>query len=438
MGIYRLSHGIVSRPNSVACAEGQFCRMRCPQRRGARDSKSAEDTGHYSCAFWCCDRKRIGSPRLFRRGEGRVRSWRNAGGMPNVGMAIVMRRRMVHGVRGHVRAFKSGDMSPHSKSRRRSRIRRAVIVLALLAVAPFATLGAAKNRSAMQLPGYKAVPVYYGPMNKMIMSVRINGQPANLLVDTGASQVILDRDAAESAGVKPFQRALNQVRFSVPSQVFTMGSEINGQLLPVGLAHVTAGAMNFGRSPIALRSSSHSGSGTGHVDGMLGLDILLRHKAVINCRTKLVFFKVDQGRGINLSSIASSGKFTRVPMQREQNGALIVPCLIRGQPTCLLVDTGAFVTTFHESFVKSLGIASEPTRISAQFAGGASKRISAAKINDLSIGAFKAPPEKFGIAPLPHFALQQGSSKIAGILGMDTLYLCHAIIDLGSMSLFLK
>ena len=125
-------------------------------------------------------------------------------------------------------------------------------------------------------------------------------------------------------------------------------------------------------------------------------------------------------------------------MQREQNGALIVPCLIRGQPTCLLVDTGAFVTTFHESFVKSLGIASEPTRISAQFAGGASKRIDAAKINDLSIGAFKAPPEKFGIAPLPHFALQQGSSKIAGILSMDTLYLCHAIIDLGSMSLFLK
>src|SRR5439155_1886671 len=230
MGIYRLSHGIVSRPNSVACAEGQFCRMRCPQRRGARDSKSAEDTGHYSCAFWCCDRKRIGSPRLFRRGEGRVRSWRNAGGMPNVGMATVMRRRMVHGVRGHIRAFKSGDMSPHSKSRRRSRIRRAVIVLALLAVAPSGTLGAAKNRSAMQLPGYKAVPVYYGPRNRMIRSVRIHPTPANLLVDTGASQVILDRDAAESAGVKPFQRALNQVRFSVPSQVFTMGSEINGQL----------------------------------------------------------------------------------------------------------------------------------------------------------------------------------------------------------------
>jgi predicted aspartyl protease len=304
-----------------------------------------------------------------------------------------------------------------------------VCALVLLAVAPLSTFGAAKNRSAMQLVGYKAVPVHYGPMNKMIMSVRINGQPANLLVDTGASQLILDAETAASFGIRPSQYGLRYIRFT----------QINGQDLPLGFAqNITAGAMNFGSSLVTLRSSSHSISGTGHVDGMLGLDILLRHKAVINCRTKLVFFKVDQGRGINPSAIASSGKFTRVPIQRQQNGALIVPCLIRGQPTCLLVDTGAFVTTFHELFVKSLGIVSEPTRISAQFAGGASKRISAAKINDLNIGGFKAPPEKFGVAPLPQFALQQGTSKIAGILGMDTLYLCHAIIDLGSMSLFLK
>ena len=54
-----------------------------------------------------------------------------------------------------------------------------------------------------RLPGYRAVPVHYGPLNKMIMSVRINGQPANLLVDTGSNQLILDAEAAESFGVKP-------------------------------------------------------------------------------------------------------------------------------------------------------------------------------------------------------------------------------------------
>jgi predicted aspartyl protease len=314
-----------------------------------------------------------------------------------------------------------------------------IFALLLLALAPISTFGAAKNQ--IHLSGYKAVPVHYAPLNKMIISVRINGYPASLLVDTGASQIILDKDVAESAGVKPFQRAMNQVRFSVPSQVFTMGREINGQLFPVGVAQsITAGGMNFRSTPIAVRSSSYSSSGTGagHVDGVLGLDILLRHKAVINCRAKLIFFKVDQGQRIDPSSVAGSEKFTRVPIQREENGALTVLSSIRGQPARLLVDTGAFVTTLNEAFVKSLGIASEPTRISAQFARGQSKPVSAAKINDLRIGAFKAPPAKFGVAQLPNFALQQGSSRIAGILGMDTLYIHHAIIDLDGPSLYLK
>jgi predicted aspartyl protease len=288
----------------------------------------------------------------------------------------------------------------------------AKMALLLLALALPSVFGADRNRPAMRLPGYKAVPVDYRPLNKMIMSVRINSQPANLLVDTGASQIILDKDAAESVGVTPLQRTMDQVHFAVPSQVFTMGSEINGEVLPVGLAqNITAGSMNFGSNPVALRNSSHSGTGTSHVDGVVGPD---------------------------LSSIVSSQKFTRVPIQREKNGALTVQCSIRGQPARLLVDTGAFVTTLHEPFIRSLGIVSEPTQISAQFARGAAKRIKAAKIDDVNIGAFKALPQKFGVAALPSFALQQGSTKIAGILGMDTLYISHAIIDLGSMTLFLK
>ena len=313
------------------------------------------------------------------------------------------------------------------------------IALCLFAIAPFSSFGAAKNRPVLQLRGYKAVRVHYGPMNKMIMSVRINGRPANLLVDTGASQIILDNDVAALAGIRPFQRAMNQVRFSVPTQVFRMGSEINGQLLPVGVAqNIAAGSMNFGSNPVALRDSSHSSTGSGDVDGVLGLDILFRHKALINCWTKLVFFKVDQAQRISLGSTAASEKFTRVPIQREKTGALTVPCSMRGQSMRLLIDTGAFVTILHESFVKSLGLAVQPTRVSAQFGRGASKRINAARINDLSIGTFKVSPEKFGIAPLPQFALQQGDTRIAGILGMDTLYIHHAIIDLDGMNLFLK
>jgi len=313
------------------------------------------------------------------------------------------------------------------RNARARRLQKMAVIL--LSVAPLSISSAAKNRSAMQFPGYKAVRVHYGPMNKMIMSVRINGQPANLLVDTGSNQLILNAEAAQLFGVRPSPGGLRYIRFT----------RIQGQSLPVGFVqNISAGSMNFGSSLVTLRRSSHADAANAALDGVLGLDILFRYKALINCRTKLVFFKVDQARRINLGSVAASEKFTRVPIQRAETGALTVPCSIRGQPTRLLVDTGAFVTILHEGFVKSLGLAAEPTQISAQFGRGASKRISAAKLHDLDVGAFKVPPKKFGVAPLPQFALQQGSSKIGGILGMDTLYTCHAIIDLDGMSLFLK
>jgi predicted aspartyl protease len=311
------------------------------------------------------------------------------------------------------------------------RVRRFRIVLAALLIIPSSTVASTSINGSRptQLNGYKAVRVHYSPLNKMIMSVRINGQPANLLVDTGSNQVILDADAAESFGVRPSQRDLRYIEFT----------RINGQLLPLGFAQsLRAGGMNFGSTLVTLRDSSHSDAGDTRVDGVLGLDLLTRHKAVINCRTKLIFFKVDRTRQVDLSSVASAEKFTKIPVQREENGALTVRCSIHGQPARLLVDTGSFVTTFTEPVLNSLGIGSQPTHVSAHFPGGTSRKVSAARINDLAIGAFKVPPGKFGVAALPNFAPRQGNTRMFGILGMDTLYNRRAIIDLGGMNLFLK
>lgn len=309
------------------------------------------------------------------------------------------------------------------------RVRCFRIALALLVIVPPSILASIKGGRPAQLSGFKAVRVHYGPLNKMIMSVRINGQPASLLVDTGSNEVILDAAAAESFGVQPSQRGLRYIRLT----------RINGQLLPVGFAQsLTAGNMSFGSVLVALRNSSRSDDGNAHVDGVLGLDVLIRYHAVINCRTKLIFFKVDPTRQMHLSGVAASEKFTRIPMRQEENGALTAPCSIHGQAARLLVDTGAFVTTFTEPVLKSLGVGLQPTHISARFPTGTSRKVSAAQINDLKIGDFKVRPGKFGVTPLPNFAPRQGGSRMFGILGMDTLYDCHAIIDLDGLNLFLK
>ncbi|SRR6266487_138064 len=309
------------------------------------------------------------------------------------------------------------------------RVRRFRIVFAVLVILLSSTEASVKGGRPTQLSGYKAVRVHYSPLNKMIMSVRINGQSANLLVDTGSNQVILDAASAESFGVRPSQRDLRYIQLT----------RINGQLLPVGFAQrLIAGSMNFGSTPVTLRDSSHSDTGDTRVDGVLDLDLLTRHKAVINCWTKLVFFKVDQTRQVDLSPVALAEKFTKIPLRREENGALTVPCSIRGQPARLLVDTGTFITIFHEAFLKLVGIPVETTRVSAHFARGAARKVSAGQINELKVGDFKTPPAKFGVTALPTFTLVQGGARVSGILGMDTLYNCHAIIDLDGMNLFLK
>ena len=87
------------------------------------------------------------------------------------------------------------------------------IVLAVLVIIP-SSMEASVKGGPTQLSGYKAVRVHYSPLNKMIMSVRINGQRANLLVDTASSQVILDAAAAASFGIKPSQGSLGYIRFT--------------------------------------------------------------------------------------------------------------------------------------------------------------------------------------------------------------------------------
>src|SRR5438270_958935 len=319
---------------------------------------------------------------------------------------------------------------------RRGRIRYFGIFFSLLTAVPIPVFAAASKAWPMPLPGYKVVPTHYGPLNKMMISANINGHPANLMIDTGADQIIMDASTAASFDVRPSQRGLRYIRFT----------EINGQILPVCFAQsVTAGSMNLGSCPVALRNSSTSGlfsnrveAANPGVDGFLGLDILIRHKAVINCWTKLIFFKVDRSRPLQLASVALSEKFTKIPLRREKNGALTVPCSIHRQAGRLLVDTGAFVTVFDEGLLKSFGIALQPTRVSAHFTSGVARKISAGQINDLTIGNFRVPSEKLGAAVLSYLVYEQSNTHLKGIYGIAMLFICHGIVDFDSMDLFLK
>jgi len=269
----------------------------------------------------------------------------------------------------------------------------------------------------------------------MLMEAVVNGHRARLVVDTGAGYSVLEAGRARSLGVSP-------VGADSPFGQFT---NLNGESYRVGYINsLRAGAMDFGSGPIALftPANAHTAEASrqngDNDDGVLGADILTRYKAVINCFTKTMFFKTDSSAHLKIAQFAISQHFVKVPLREEVTRAFTVPASINGHPCRLLVDTGAFVTTFDLRRAKEFGLSFTPTKMTGSFTDGVSRQVGIGQVNNLMIGNYHVPPQKLAGTVLPDFAVEQGQGRVAGILGMELLDFSRGIIDFDSMSLYLK
>jgi predicted aspartyl protease len=315
-----------------------------------------------------------------------------------------------------------------------------LIMRSALAVAAWFVLSAvpiqAREKSApVQLPGYEAVPVHYGPTNKMIIRVIVNGHSSNFIVDTGAGVSALDSHHARRLGVTPVG----------PNSPFGQFTTLNGHSYQIGyIRSLKAGPMDFGNGPIALFNpvngglSDQSGPRNEEIDGIIGADILTHYKAIINCGTRTIFFKVNNSQRLQLAHFALAQHFVRIPLREEITRTFTVPASINGHACRLTVDTGAFVTTFDQATVKKFGISFTSIPLKGSFTDGIVRQVSLGYFKQLTIGDFPIRSQRLAGAALPEFALDDGNIRVAGILGMELLAFNHGIIDFESMSLFLK
>jgi len=269
----------------------------------------------------------------------------------------------------------------------------------------------------------------------MLMEAVVNGHRARFVVDTGAGYSILDAGRAHSFGVSPVGADSSYGEFA----------NLNGVRYRVGyLNSLRAGAMDFGSGPMALFQPADADGGLNsrlngeNADGIIGADILTRYKALINCYTKTIFFKTSSSEHLHVARFAESKNFIRIPLREEVSRAFTIPASINGHPCRLLVDTGAFITTFDLKSTKEFGLSFTGTRMNGSFADGVSRQVAIGKVGNLKIGDYQVPPQKLAASMLPDFALDQGQAKIVAILGMELLAVSHGIIDFESMSLFVK
>jgi predicted aspartyl protease len=298
----------------------------------------------------------------------------------------------------------------------------------------------------LNLPGYVGVQMTRGRQNHLTVPMQVNGKPANFLVDTGTDVSFFEATRGPAFNIA-----------AQPEQV-----RRGGQLFPFGsIADLRAGGAVFGPTRVALYRiaqlrGSVPGPGGRPAEGVLGLDVLRRHRAVINCRTRQIFFQTDPAGRLDIGAATRGLGFARVGINEDRNGKLSVPCRLAARSGKLSLDTGSFVSGLDDDAARLLGLPTTPTRLTARSFDGRVRPVFLAQVNDLTIGGVTIAPQKLAVLDV----FQKGKPpraftglnrieyrtrrdatrepELFGLLGNELLDQRRAIIDLGSMSLFLK
>src|SRR6266446_8958072 len=165
--------------------------------------------------------------------------------------------------------------------------------------------------------------------NHLFVPVRINNRPGWFAVDTGAALTIVDSNRANLFGVSGEAKVVE-----LPRQI-----EVNDRVVRVAhIGNLQVGNEDLGAGPVALidlRAFSAKFRDSGdkvHMDGILGLDILERYRAVIDCAQRRIYLQsASANSGDLLWRLAAAHHLRRVPLRITNSGALEVEGHIGGQ-----------------------------------------------------------------------------------------------------------
>jgi predicted aspartyl protease len=285
-------------------------------------------------------------------------------------------------------------------------------------------------------PQFEALPLELSRQNHLIVRAFINGKLALLGVDTGAPVSAIAVSRQRHYGLDPIPSTPK-----LPPKLM-----INGALDTVGIAKsLRIGALTLVDEPmvaIDLGPESRTASlpGEQEIDGILGADILFPTRAVLDCQRRLLILNLEpQSRtltpGVDYRGLRS------VPIHVSEGYNLYVDGAINGVPALLMVDTGAFATLLHRSFVKRMKIPLRDTPFSSAAVNLKLRNVQIARIRRLSVGSIDIVSHNVGVmdlAGLIHGGLLAAKPPVAGLLGSELLQRHHGIIDFGTRRLYLK
>ena len=271
--------------------------------------------------------------------------------------------------------------------------------------------------------------------NHLFAPVLVNRKPAWFAVDTGAALTIVDRKKAQKLGLASLGKTVE-----LPNQI-----EVNDRVVPVAnLQNLSLGTQSLGSGPVALidltqfRAKLRTGGTAVPMDGILGLDILERYKAIIDCAQERIYMQI--GSPSDLAAVETDIRrqhLKSIPMRITRSGALEIEGSLNGKRYSFVVDTGGFTTLIPVQVASQSGIPIIHTGVNAKGIHSKTRAVWAGIAPQLSIGKYNLGTTVVGITALPP-GPEDLRYEFGGLLGADFFFEHHGIIDVGNQKLYFR
>ena len=263
-------------------------------------------------------------------------------------------------------------------------------------------------------------------MLALTVPVSINGSNTTWwIVDTGAPACIIDPSFSQRLGLPATQRiGGSHVTKINDFQIGTFHCDGIGCVVrPIGEL-----------TELKLRGYQ----GNFEKAGVVGINLLAKYGALINCKTEQVFLSPSGNLGISRQKYEAMG-FTYVPLRITSGNRLELVGTLGGSTFSFAIDTGAFGTTLDESVRSAAKVPFWETRskMGGPFHDFKNASVSYGAASDFKLGSYDAKGAKLSFANL-HLSEHGFTQRFAGLIGMDFLYFRSAIIDIGGRALYLK
>jgi predicted aspartyl protease len=255
----------------------------------------------------------------------------------------------------------------------------------------------------------------------LIIDVEVNRMSGSLMVDTGTPTTNIARGSLEKFSVveqktsdlvtSPLGIASGEFWGIAKLNTFAMGNYVIQDL------------------PVVIQAIPY-------IDGVFGSDDMRRIGAVLDC-TKPALYYAPRGphsdTGSKLAAMLQGKGFTQVPMRLTSNHRLEVACAIDGVESTIFIDTGSQATCVEKSIAIKANVKMMYTRKVLMGSGGTSATVRIGRVKQFAIGDFQIRNAKICFVDL-----KKADHPSAHLLGIGELVTNSAIIDLGSLSMFLR